>query len=94
MLLTWDGLPSHRSRRRLDWLAAQRQWLVVERLPGYAPDFNPIESVWGKLKSTELANLCSDTIDRVAEIARDGLDRIGTDTSLYFAFLHHAGLNL
>jgi transposase len=94
VLLIWDGLPSHRSRRMLDWLVSQRHWLSVERLPGYAPDLNPLEQAWGNLKSQELANLCSDTIDHVADIAEEGLDRIGTDAALCFAFLRHAGLKL
>ena len=79
VLLIWDGLPSHRSRRMLEWVASQRDWLSIEPLPGYAPDVNPIEQVWGNLKSTELANLCSDSISEVANIADDGLDRIGSD---------------
>ena len=94
VLLIWDGLPSHRSRRMLEWIASQRHWLSVERLPGYAPDLNPIENVWGNLKSQELANLCSDTIESIADIAEDGLDRIGSDAALCFAFLRHAGLRL
>jgi transposase len=94
VLLIWDGLPSHRSRRMSDWIASQRHWLAVERLPGYAPDLNPIENVWGNLKSQELANLCSNTIDQVADIAEGGLDRIGSDAALCFAFLRHSGLHL
>ena len=94
VLLIWDGLPSHRSRRMSEWIGSQRHWLSLERLPGYAPDLNPIEYVWGNLKSTELANLCSDTIDDVADIAEQGLDRIGTDAALCFAFLRHTGLKL
>ena len=92
VLLIWDGLPSHRSRRMSDWIASQRHWLSVERLPGYAPDLNPIENVWGNLKSQELANLCSNTIDQVADVAEGGLDRIGSDAALCFAFLRHSGL--
>jgi transposase len=94
VLLIWDGLPSHRSRRMRDWIATQRHWLSVEPLPGYAPDLNPIENVWGNLKSEELSNLCADTIDQLADIAEDGLERIGTDADLCFAFLHHSGLRL
>ena len=94
ILLIWDGLPSHRSRRMSDWVASQRRWLSVERLPGYAPDLNPIENVWGNLKSQELANHCSDTIDEVATSAEEGLDRIGSDAALCFAFLRHSGLRL
>jgi transposase len=94
VLLIWDGLPSHRSRRMTEWIASQRQWLSVEPLPGYAPDVNPIEQAWGSLKSKELANLCSDTIDEVADIAEEGLYRIGSDAPLCFAFLRHSGLRL
>jgi transposase len=94
VLLIWDGLPAHRSRRMTDWVQSQRDWLFVEQLPGYAPDLNPLEQAWGNLKSQELANLCSDTIDEVANIAEGGLDRIGTDAALCFAFLRHSGLRL
>ena len=92
--LIWDGLPSHRSRRMKDWLATQRHWLVVEQLPGYAHDLNPIEQVWGNLKGKELANLCPDTIDQAAQLADEGLCRIGSETQLCLAFLHHTGLKL
>jgi transposase len=94
VLLIWDGLPSHRSRRMTDWVASQCSWLSIERLPGYAPDLNPIEQVWGNLKSQELANLCRDTIDETAEEAEVGLNRIGSDASLCLAFLRHSGLRL
>jgi transposase len=44
--LLWDGLPSHRSHAMRDWLNTQRSWLVVERLPPYAPELNPVEGLW------------------------------------------------
>jgi transposase len=59
------------------WIATQRHWLVVERLPGYAHDINPIEMVWGNVKQVELANLCPDTIDEAQAAAEAGLDRAG-----------------
>ena len=77
-----------------DWIASQHSWLTVERLPGYAPELNPTEQVWGSLKSSELANLCAETIGEVAQSAEDGLDRISNDASLCFAFLRHTGLKL
>ena len=94
VVLVWDGLPSHRSRRMMEWVANQRDWLSIERLPGYAPDLNPTEQVWGSVKSKELANLCVDTIGEVAEAAEDGLDRVSGDAPLCFAFLRHTGLRL
>jgi transposase len=94
VLVIWAGLPAHRSRRVSDWVTSHRDWLSVEPLPGYAPDLNPVEQVWGNLKSQQLANLCSDTVDQVAGEAELGLNRIGSDASLCLAFLQHTGLYL
>ena len=94
LTLIWDGLPSHRSNVMNAWIARQRSWLVTERLPPYGHDLNPVELVWGNLKSSELANLCPDTIADAADIADAGLDRIGGDASLCFAFLRRTGLTL
>ena len=44
--LLWDGLPAHRSTAMRAWLNRQRSWLVVERLPAYAPELNPVEGLW------------------------------------------------
>ena len=92
--LIWDGLPSHRSRRMQAYVAAQRRWLVAKRLPGYAPDLNPVEGLWGNVKGTELANLCAETIDETAHAAHAGIDRVRADKDLAFAFLAHCGLSL
>jgi transposase len=47
VILVWDGLPAHKSRAVQDYLLQQRDWLTVQRLPGYAPDLNPVETLWG-----------------------------------------------
>ena len=82
VILIWDGLPSHHGRRVLDWVASQDR-LTLERLPGYAPDLNPTEQVWGGIKSRELANLCSGRIYEVASSAASGLDRVSNDTHIF-----------
>ena len=92
--LIWDGLPSHRSSKMKAFITSQRRWLVVKRLPGYAPDLNPVEGLWGNIKGTELANLCADSIDEPAHAARAGIDRVRADTDLAMAFLRRCGLSL
>jgi transposase len=92
--LVWDNLSSHKSRTMREYLRAQRHWLVVEPLPSYAFDLNPVEQVWENLKGTELANLCPDTIEDAAETVDQGLCRIGSEADLCFAFIRHAGLPL
>jgi hypothetical protein len=42
----WDGLAAHHSNKLRAFMARQRGWLVVERLPGYAPELNPTEALW------------------------------------------------
>lgn len=92
--LIWDGLSSHKSKAMEAWVVTQRAWLVVERLPGYAHDLNPVELVWGNVKSRELANLCPDDIADAAAVADEGLMRIGRNEQLCFNFLAHTGLSL
>jgi len=72
--LVWDGLPAHRSLAMAAWLRRQRSWLVVEPLPGYAPDLNPVEALWSSLKGVELANLAGDTLGEVIAAAERGID--------------------
>lgn len=74
--LIWDGLPAHRSKAMNNFLATQTDWLTVERLPAYAPELNPVETLWSNLKGTELAPLCPDTIDQAITAARNGISRI------------------
>lgn len=92
--LLWDGLPAHRSRAMREFLATQADWLAVERLPGYAPDLNPVEALWSSVKSVELANLCPDTIDEALTHARHGIDRVRATSHLPYSFLQQAGLSL
>jgi transposase len=92
--LIWDGLPSHRSAAMKAWTRTQRSWLIVEQLPGYAHDINPIEQIWGNVKANELANLCPDTLDEARAAADAGLQRVGSSYDLCFAFLDHTGLSL
>jgi hypothetical protein len=74
------------------WVACQRSWLRVELLPGYAPELNPVEGVWGNVKAKELANLCTNTVEEMEQTADDGLCRIGSDRKLCFASLLQAPL--
>jgi transposase len=92
--LLWDGLPAHRSLAMGAWLRRQRSWLVVERLPGYAPDLNPVEGLWSNLKGVELANLTADTLQEVTTAAERGIQRIRGTPHLAYSFLRHCGLSL
>jgi transposase len=92
--LLWDGLPAHRSHAMRAWLNTQRSWLVVERLPAYAPELNPVEGLWSSLKAVELANLATPTLAEVIGQAHRGVQRVRRTPHLAYSFLRHAGLSV
>jgi len=91
-ILVWDGLPAHKSRRMKVYLSEQRDWLAVERLPGYAPDLNPVEMLWGNVKGTELANRCAQDLEELDTGVRNGMARV-RKSNLPSSFLQHVGLS-
>lgn len=92
ILLLWDGLPAHRSAHTARFLAANRHWLSVERLPAYAPELNPVEYLWAHLSATDLANFTADDLDILARQIRKGTRRVRRHPDLPRAFLTHSGL--
>ena len=92
VILIWDGLRSHKSHRMRTYVARQRAWLTIERLPAYAPELNPLEQVWGNVKTCELANVCAPDLAALRRPLRTGFARVRHHPDLAVAFLHHAGL--
>jgi hypothetical protein len=65
------------------WLRRQRPWLVVEPPPAYAPELNPVETLWSNLKGVELARLTAAALQEVTAAAERGVQRIrGTPLGL------------
>ena len=57
LLILWDGATIHRSKAVKDFIANTKGKLVVEPLPAYAPELNPVEYLWAHLKQHEIGNL-------------------------------------
>lgn len=57
LMILWDGAPIHRSILVRNYIAGTCGRIVMERLPAYAPELNPVEYMWGQLKTHEIANL-------------------------------------
>ena len=57
MMILWDGAPIHRSVLVKSFIASTRGRILIERLPAYAPELNPVEYMWGHLKNHEIGNL-------------------------------------
>ena len=92
-ILVWDGLPAHKSRATKEYLLRERRWLTEERLPGYAPDLNPVETLWSNIKGQELANRCAENLQEVDTAIGDGMTRVRRCRKLPFSFLKHTGLS-
>jgi len=74
-VVIWDNFNSHVSRAMAELIAA-RDWLTVYRLPAYASELNPVESVWSVLKRS-LANLAKRDIGQLTALVKTRLRRIG-----------------
>jgi transposase len=94
VVLLWDGVRPHRAAAVRDWIARNKRWLTVERLPAYAPDLNPVEGMWAWTKGTGLANVCEDTLAPVVSRARSAVKRLRHKDAVIHGFLAKAGLSL
>jgi transposase len=72
-------------------LIAARPWLTVYRLPPYAHELNPVESVWSHLKRS-LANLIKHTIAALTALVKTRLKRMQYRAGLLAGFLSSTGL--
>jgi transposase len=91
-LVIWDGATTHRSKIVRDFVAEQNDRLTLERLPGYAPELNPVEYLWGHWKHHELLNLCPHDFWQLSEHARKALRRMRRRPRLVTAFWKQAEL--
>jgi transposase len=92
LLIIWDGLPAHRSRLVKDFVASTKGKLMVERLPAYAPELNPVEYLWGHWKHHELPNLCAKNLGELSSYARKAIKRMRRRPSLIKAFWKQSSL--
>lgn len=90
--VVWDRSPTHgRSRVVRAWLARHPS-VVVEDFPGYAPDLNPDEGVWGWAKYGRLANLAADDADQLWDAVVEELAEAAGRPNLLRGFVRQTGL--
>ena len=54
----WDNAPAHRGEGVREYLRTPGLELRLLNLPGYSPDFNADEAVWGWAREEATGNLC------------------------------------
>ena len=74
----WDNTPAHRGEAVREFLQTPGLGLRLMNLPGYSPDFNPDEAVWGWAREEATGNLCLGTKSRVQERIGNFLARLNS----------------
>ena len=71
----WDNAPAHRGEAVREYLRTPGLGLRLMNLPGYSPDFNADEAIWGWAREEATGNLCLGTKALVKE--RVGISSAG-----------------
>ena len=92
LTVVWDRNQIHsKSKAVKAWLASHHQ-VVAEDFPGYAPDLNPDEGVWGWTKYGRLANLAAEDQDELWDWVVDELVEVRFRPDLLRGFVRQTGL--
>jgi len=91
LIVVMDRLPAHRSAAKR--LAGDERF-VVEWLPAYAPDLNPVEPCWSHTKYGDLANYAPDDVVDLKIEAELALEAKRPDQRLLRSFFQAARLKV
>ena len=75
LVVVLDNARQHRSRAIKELLRRRRRLQIVY-LPGYSPDFNPDEGVWGWVKWGALGNFAAKDETELVRAARAAMRRL------------------
>jgi transposase len=90
--VVWDRNQIHsKSKAVKAWLATHPE-VVAEDFPGYVPDLNPDEGVWGWTKYGQLANLAANDTDELWDRVVDELIEVKFRPDLLRSFIQQTGL--
>jgi transposase len=92
LTVVWDRSNIHgRSKLVKQWLARHPD-VSAEDFPGYVPDLNPDEGVWGRAKYGRLANLAADGTDELRDWVVNELVEAKHRPDLLRGFVRQTGL--
>jgi transposase len=92
VLIIWDRLQAHRSILVREYVEQQRGKIALEYLPAYAPELNPVECIWGYLKSHAMPNFCARDLTHLKRHASSHLRSMQRRSTLVSAFWKQAEL--
>jgi transposase len=90
--VVWDRHTIHSKSKLVQAWLAQHPDVVAEDFPGYTPQLNPDEAVWGWAKYGRLANLAADNTTELFDGVAEELLTLRHRPDLLRAFLRQTGL--
>ena len=94
MTILWDQSKIHERSGVVKAYLAKHPEIVTEDFPGYAPDANPDEGVWGWTKYHRMANFAAGDIDGLRVKLWGELLALRGRPDLLASFIRHAGIPL
>jgi transposase len=93
LTICWDRSQIHdRSLLVREWLAKHPE-VETAKFPGYAPELNPDEYVWGHTKYAELCNYAAPSLSELGQTVGTTLQHLQSRRDLLQSFINHAHLN-
>ena len=94
MTILWDQSKIHERSGVVKAFLAQHPEIVTEEFPGYAPDANPDEGVWGWTKYHRLPNFAPEDLGELRCRLHRELTSLSKRGDLLAAFIRHAKVPL
>jgi transposase len=94
ILVVWDGLIIHRSRRFKLFLEKMAGKVIPRRFPTYAPELNPDEQVWKLAKRDDLANWCPMDKKEMRRVIAREMRRLKSEKTRVARAIRHAKIPL
>jgi transposase len=92
LTVIWDRSSIHSKSKLVKAWLADHPDVVAESFPGYVPDLNPDEGVWGWTKYGRLANLAANDKDELWDHVVDEMITLKHRPELLQAFIDETGL--
>jgi transposase len=94
MTVLWDRSNIHDRSKVVRAYLARHPGIVTEPFPGYAPEANPDEGVWGHAKYGRLANFTPEDTAELRSVLVEEFSRLHRKPELLSAFIRHAGVRV
>jgi transposase len=91
--LVWDRLQAHHRGPVGAWLDRHPR-VRAHLLPGYAPELNPVELIWGHAKMNPLANFAPSELHELLKRTQQAARAIAHNQPLLRSFIKHGRLSL